>query len=89
MASLTLTVVNVIKQNGKLFVEWSDGIQQEFSSLSDAQSRRDSLSQDIEVLRKMALARYLRIDPTANNPSVIEGHSITYDDTLNTMVTVT
>lgn len=88
MASLTLTVTTVHQINGIVYVRWSDGVEQEFRSLQEARDLRDSLAQDRDVLRKMAIARYLRIDPNGTNPSLIEGHSLTYNDAINQMVVV-
>lgn len=90
MASFTLSVTKVLKAGGKVYVQWSDGLQQEFDSLADAIARtRDTLAESKNVLRAMALARYLRVDPAGANPLLIEGHSVTYTDQNNTMVQVT
>lgn len=86
MASLTLTVTNVVHQNGRVYINWSDGVQQEFSSLADAQTIRDNLFSNRDTLRAIALARYLRIDPDGTNPSLMQGRAITFDDTTNNIV---
>lgn len=88
MASLTLTVTQVRQVGGKVYLRWSDGIEQEFASLAAARVVRDDLAQHRGILRSMAIARYLRLDPTGANPSLIEGHSITYTDDSNAMVGV-
>lgn len=67
---------------------WSDNTQQEFSSLADAQSLCDELAANKDLLKILAIARYLRQDPTASTPSIIEGKTITFDDTTNNLVTV-
>lgn len=90
MASLTLTVTDVRSSGGRVYVEWSDKVVQEFGSLAAAQRYVDGLFRDgREIARKFALARYLRVDPTGSNPSLIEGHSITLTDENNTMASVT
>lgn len=90
MASVTLTVSDVRQAGGKVFVRWSDGVENEFASLADAIAFRDSLFREgRELARKMAIARYLRVDPTGSNPSLIEGRSITLTDESNTMAAVT
>jgi hypothetical protein len=88
MASFSFTVTKVIKQNGNVYIRWSDGSESEFSSLAKAQEVRDSLSERKSILKDMAIARYLRVDPTAATPSLIEGHTITYTDEANSMVNV-
>ena len=89
MASVTLTVSDVRQAGGKVFVHWNDGVVQEFNSLADAVSYRDGLFRfGRELARQLAIARYLRVDPTGSNPSLIEGHSITLTDENNTMASV-
>jgi hypothetical protein len=90
MASVTLTVTKVLKQGGKVYVRWSDGIEQEFASLADAQAvRNDLAAQASSLARRFAVARYLQLDPTGTNPALIEGHSVTVTDDSNSMVQVT
>ena len=61
----------------------------EFSTLEQAkQFATFSAGEGQTVLRRLALARYLAIDPTASNPAVMEGHSIAFTDQLNRMVEV-
>jgi hypothetical protein len=88
MASFTFTVTKIQKINGIVYITWSDSSQTEISSVAEAQAIRDSLTEEIDVLKKMGIARYLRLDPNVTNPSLMEGHSITYTDTSNTMVSV-
>lgn len=90
MAGFTLTVTRIRQVDNKLYVQWSDGLENEFSSLADAIAvTRDTLAESKNVLRAMGIARYLRLDPTGGNPAVMVGHSITYTDTSNSMVVVT
>ena len=90
MASITLTVSDVAAIGGRVYVRWSDGVEQEFSSLASARGVRDGLAdQARELARNFAIARYLRVDPNGQNPSLIEGHSITMTDESNNMVVVT
>lgn len=85
----TITCTEVVQQDGKVYLNWSDGIQTEYSSLAQAIAERDQLyANGKETLRSMAIARYLRADPTASNPSIIEGHAIAYTDRINRMVEV-
>lgn len=86
---VTIVCTNVETINGTIYVTWDDGAQQEFRSLDDAIAMRDELYADgKQILRRMAIARYLRVDPTASNPSIIEGHSIRYSDNIDTMTEV-
>jgi hypothetical protein len=90
MASVTLTVTDVLSLGGKVYVRWSDGVEQEFANLAAAVAMRDRVAEEARRLcRDMAIARYLRVDPTAATPSLIEGHSITITDDSNNMVVVT
>lgn len=90
MASKTLTVTQVRQQGGRVYVLWSDGVVQEWPGLAAAVAARDQLAQRAtELARAFAVARYLRVDPTGANPSLIEGHSITVTDDSNNMVVVT
>lgn len=88
MASLTLTVTDVVHADGRVYINWSDGVQQEFGSLADAQAARDNLFSNRDTLRAIALARYLRIDPDGSNPGLMEGRDITFDDTTNSIVNI-
>lgn len=88
MASLTLTVTDVFQRSGRVYVRWSDKVEQEFRSLEEARRFAQELTQDRTFLRRLAIARYLQVDPTGSDPSLIEGHSITVTNENNTMVTV-
>lgn len=84
---ITLSCTKVIQPGtGRVYVNWSDGVQSEFASLQDAKEATDNLT--IETLRALAIARYLSVDPTAATPSLLEGHSINYSANLNRMVEV-
>lgn len=85
----SLTCSKVVKSGGRVYVTWSNGVQDEFSSIEDATAMRDELYANGEAIaRRMAIARYLRADPMASNPSLLEGHTIKYTDAINSMVTV-
>jgi hypothetical protein len=88
MAIRTLTVLKVFRNNGKAYINWSNGEQEEFSSLAEAKAFAASLTDDIAFVKKLALARYFFVDPNATNPSLIEGKTITVTNESNTMVTV-
>lgn len=89
MASLTLTVEKVTRQSGRVYIDFSNGTQLEFSSLQNAKDYvRDLTDRLPEVLMQMAIARYLFVDPDGENPSLIEGRSITITNENNTMVRV-
>lgn len=88
MASKSLTVNQVFRRNGKIYLNWSDKSQSEFESLADAKEFVRSLTDDVSFAKKLALARYFQVDPTASNPTLIEGRTITITNESNTMVTV-
>lgn len=85
----SITCTRVIRRNGRVYVNWSDKTQNEFTSLEDARAFvRDTLSKD--SLRAMLIAKYLHVDPTAANPSLLEGRTITADpDAAANLVRVT
>lgn len=89
MATFTLTVTNVRRVNGKVYITYSNGDEDEYASLQQALDERDALfAMGQRILKRLVMARYLRVDPTANNPSLIEGHSITFNDNINNMIVV-
>lgn len=92
MASFTLGVRAVRRVGGKVHVLFTDKIGVEFASLQDAKdyAHGDPLAAGStkDGMRKLLIARYLRVDPTGANPGLIEGRSITLTDDSNTMVTV-
>lgn len=84
--NFTLSITKVVKAGGRVHIVFSDGISLEFSSLAQAQSYVSDLTK--EVLRKLALSRYLQVDPTGANPALIEGKSISFTNESNSMVVV-
>lgn len=88
MDSITLSIVSVRQVSGRAYIRWSDGVEQEFTSIAQAKAFAHDNIDWRDVARRMALARYLRVDPTGATPSLIEGHSITLTDENNTMATV-
>lgn len=85
--TLSLTVVSVRKISGRIYITFSDGSQADFGSLVEAQNYANKYD-PADVIRRMGIRRYLIIDPTASTPSLIEGHSVTYTDQSNSMVSV-
>ncbi len=84
---VSLTCTKVYQPGtGKVYVNWSDGVQDEFASLQQAKDATAILTK--ETLRALAIARYLNADPTAATPSILEGHAISYSPSLNRMVEV-
>lgn len=82
------TVTKVTTQGGKVYVEFGK-TQREFGSLAEAKEYADfPVAEGREILHRLAISRYLAIDPTASNPSVIEGHSIAFTNDLHRMVEV-
>ncbi len=88
MPSRSLTVTKVFRRNGKAYINWSDKNQNEFESLQDAKDYANSVVNDLEFLRKLALCRYFQLDGNATNPSLIEGRTVTVTNESNNMVTV-
>ena len=88
MPSRSLTVTKVFRRNGRAYINWSDKHQNEFASLADAKDYANSVVNDLDFLRKLALCRYFQIDPTATNPNLIEGRTVTVTNESNNMVTV-
>ena len=89
VSPLKLTVSDVRQINGRVYVLWSNGEEDEYASLADALDQRDALlASGATTLKRLAISRYLRIDPTGSNPSILIGHSIRYTDDLNGMVLI-
>lgn len=83
--SIILTVTDIHTQGGITYVRWSDKVEQPFANLAAVQDYAlGSLNRD--VIRQMALARYLAIDPAGSNPTVIEGRQIVVTNGRNMIV---
>jgi hypothetical protein len=82
------TVTEVEVSGGKLFVRFGKD-EREFGSLAEAQQFANFEPQEGRaILQRLAIKRYLAIDPTGINPSVMEGHSIAFTSEINRMVEV-
>lgn len=77
----TITCRNVRRANGKVYVKWSDKSENEFASLAEAKEFIYALRDDPDLLKRLFLAVYLTRDPNGTNPTIIEGHTITFDPT--------
>lgn len=88
MATRQLTVTKVFSRNGKRFVNFSDKQQLEFSSVEQARSYAASLTEDVDFLRKLALARFFFLSPDGTNAGLLEGRTVTVTNESNNMVTV-
>lgn len=88
MASVAVTVSTVRRINGIVYVRWSDGVENQFDSLADAKTFIQDGDAFRDIARRMLIARYLRVDPTGNNPGLIEGRTMTLTDENNTMAVV-
>lgn len=89
MASVAVTVATVRRVAGRVYVRWTDGTEDEFDSLADAKAFIQDGDSFRQIAKRMLIARYLRVDPTGNNPNLIEGRTMTLTDDSNTMAVVT
>lgn len=82
------TVTDVENTGGKVFVRFGKH-EREFGSLEEArQFASFDGGEGREILHRLAMNRYLRLDPDGSNPGIMEGHSITFTNELNRMVEV-
>lgn len=88
MPSRSLTVTKVFRRNGRAYIRFSDKLEKEFASLAEAKEYAQSVVDDLEFLRKLAMCRYFQVDPNATNPNLIEGRTITVTNESNNMVVV-
>lgn len=84
----SLAVTDVAAQGVKIYVRWSDGVEQEFESLALAKDYARLGPEDKDTLRRLGLSRYFFVDPTGASPGLIEGKTITFSNESNNMVVV-
>lgn len=79
--AIAVTCTGVRKLNGKVYVRWNDKTELEFSSLQEAKDYVREIDRDEakDILRRLALAKYLKADPNANNPNALIGRTVTLD----------
>ena len=82
-----VSCISVVKTGGKVYVNWSDLVQNEFASVAQAHEYIGSpIAADIgtddgirELLRRIAIAKFLRVSPDGSNTAVMEGKTLTFD----------
>lgn len=76
-------------QAGRLYFRFDDGTELEFADVPALRKYvRVARENAPELLKALALARYLEADSTAANPAAIAGKSVTIDLSLANMVKV-
>lgn len=82
MPAISVTCQNIRRVNGKGYVRWSDKSEQEFTSAPELrQTVRQAMETNEvrEFLRMLALAKWLTVNPTLDNPALLSGRTITLD----------
>lgn len=78
--AVTVTCTKIRRTNGKIYIQFGK-IEREFESPAHVKAWiGDSL--DKEALQAMLIAKWLDVDPTGSNPTLVEGRTITVDLTL-------
>lgn len=92
-AAVTLTKVRRIPATGRIYMAFADGAILEFpdfQTIVDWANEADApVPAVLDWLRRAGVRYYLARDPTAANPSIIEGKTLTLDLTLSTPLVVT
>lgn len=77
--AISVTCTGVRVQNGKAYIRFGK-TEREFSSLQQAKDEVRKYAQDAtDFLQMLVIAKYLHVDPTASNPSLLIGKTITVD----------
>lgn len=79
--AISVQCTDVIKRSGKVYVRWNDKIELEFASLKELKDFVAEIDRNEvrDILRRIALAKYLKADPNANNPNALIGRTIALD----------
>ena len=83
--AISVTVSSAQKQpSGKYYVRFSDGVELEFNSLEKMKQHVRAFRDDTatDFIRAMAIAKYLKSDPTGSNPGALVGRTMTIDLSL-------
>lgn len=89
----SITCQNIRRVNGRGYVRFSDKSELEFDSVADVRQRVRQYVQSGDVqefLKMIALAKWLQVNPTLDNPSLLIGRTVTIDlDAAANLVRVT
>lgn len=89
----SITCQNIRRVNGRGYVRFSDKSELEFDSVADVRDRVRRYVQSGEVqefLKMLALAKWLQVNPTLDNPNLLIGRTVTIDlDAAANLVRVT
>lgn len=86
--SLILSVVDVRSSGGRTTVEWNGGDTNTFDNIQDVNDFAFGGGGYSTMAKRMALARYLAVDPGGTNPTLIEGRSIVLTNGRQSLVEV-
>jgi hypothetical protein len=90
--AIAITCRDVRQIGGKVYVRFSDKTELEFLSLQEVKDyvREFSGNEIRDLLKRIAIAKYLHVDPTGSNPSLLENKVITLDlDMAQNLVRIT
>lgn len=81
--SVQLTNVRKVAATGRIYLQWSDGVELEFQSLQEikdwAQEADATAEQARGALRKLLARWYFIRDPAGATPATVNGKTITLD----------
>lgn len=81
--AVQLTNVRKVAATGRIYLQWSDGVELEFQNLQEikdwAQEADFSSEQAKGALRKLLARWYFIRDPNGTTPSTVNGKTITLD----------
>ena len=90
--AVTATLSSVVFETDpstRILVKWSNGSEWEFNGKQELKGAAGAIDDDVDLARKMLLVRWIRANPTLNNPSLVEGKTITFDVTATPMIQIT
>lgn len=91
-ASLRLAKVRRIAQTGRVYLDFSDGVQIEFPSPAEARAWASDIDLDDEatrtLLRRLLVRWWMHRDPASATAATVEGKTITLDLSLATPLVV-
>ncbi len=81
-----MTLTKIVRQGGKVFIRFGK-VEKEFNSAQEARAWAiEPIAIDTpEGQQRLLVRRWLRLNASADNPALIEGHSVTYDPTNESM----
>jgi hypothetical protein len=86
--ALSIGVRDVKAKGGRIYVDWTDGTQSEFSSVANAKAFGEQLELSDEQLKQLVVALFFRRSPTGANRSIVIGKTLTLDLSADPMLVI-